>query len=371
MMSKKSYLFIHGQLNAGGAERVLLDILNHFDYSKYDVTLCLIVGGGTLISEVPPSVRIIELWHSYSISYKLAYHFSRWFSFNYFFKRKLDEVDCDSYDVIISFLEGLPLKVHAMIHTHSKQVTWVHSDLLRFPYEANLFRKREELSAYNAMDEIVFVSHNAEEAFVERFKGCKASRKVIYNPIDKDKILTLSKASIPYKKTRFTIVTVGRLTSPKSPERVLHMAQKFKQNRIEAQFVWVGDGELKEKMLSLRKSLRLEDMVEFVGFQKNPYPYIRQADIMFCCSSFEGFSLVVCEAMCLGIPVVSTKTAGTLEVLDGGKYGLVVDQDEDKMFDALITMMSDSNLRDHFRNMGLARAKDFSLNNIITKIEEF
>ena len=73
---KKKILFIYGQLNGGGAERVLLDILHHLDYSKYEVDLCQIIYGGTLIGEVPQEVNIIHLWSNYALSYKLAVRLS-------------------------------------------------------------------------------------------------------------------------------------------------------------------------------------------------------------------------------------------------------------------------------------------------------
>ena len=73
---KKKILFIYGQLNGGGAERVLLDILHNIDYSQNEVDLCQIIGGGTLIDEVPKEVNIISLWNGYTFSYKLAVRLS-------------------------------------------------------------------------------------------------------------------------------------------------------------------------------------------------------------------------------------------------------------------------------------------------------
>lgn len=62
--------------------------------------------------------------------------------------------------------------------------------------------------------------------------------------------------------------------------------------------------------------LGVEDMVQIIGFKRNPFPYVKSADMMFCCSGYEGFCLAICEAMVLGIPVVSTKTSGPIEIID-------------------------------------------------------
>lgn len=72
----RSFLFIYGPLNGGGAERVLIDVLRNFDYNCYQVDLCLMMPGGVLESEVPSEVHKFYLWDNYSLSYKLAYRLS-------------------------------------------------------------------------------------------------------------------------------------------------------------------------------------------------------------------------------------------------------------------------------------------------------
>ena len=68
----KRYLFIYGEINGGGAERVLLDILQNFDYTCNSVDLLQINSGGLLIDEVPKEVNVISAWNGYPISYKAA-----------------------------------------------------------------------------------------------------------------------------------------------------------------------------------------------------------------------------------------------------------------------------------------------------------
>lgn len=100
-------------------------------------------------------------------------------------------------------------------------------------------------------------------------------------------------------------------------------------------FNWIGDGELRSEMEQQIHDLGVEDMVQIIGFKRNPFPYVKSADMMFCCSGYEGFCLAICEAMVLGIPVVSTKTSGPIEIIDNNKYGILCDHDENSMFDAV------------------------------------
>lgn len=369
-MSKTKLLFIYGPLGGGGAERVLIDLLSHLDYSRYEVDLCLIVNGGILLPEVPSQVTVIPLWESYNWYYKIAYRSSIWFRSNYLFKRVLKKKLTKKYDTEISFLEGMPLKLHALMDTNAKKITWVHCDLFNFHYTEHQFAPGEELAAYNKMDVVVAVSNDAMDAFNQRFPTCTVDKKVIYNPIDTDKILRMAKEETLAKKECITIVTVGRLTAPKKLDRIIRLAQRFKKEGVAVCFQIIGDGELKEDLLLLRKELDVEDRVELLGFQKNPFPYIQNADMMLLCSGYEGFGLVVCEAMCLGVPVVSTKTAGPTEIIDHNQYGLLCGHDDESIYQAVKQMIDQPELRKTYHNAGLKRAEDFNVRKTVAEFDQ-
>ena len=187
--NKKRILFIDGPLGGGGAERVLIDILRNIDYDQYEVDLAVICRGGALMDEVPEQVNVIELWDGYSLTYKLAFRMSKWLRSNWLFSRKMNGKKLrKDYDIEISFLEGMPLKLGALRKTAAKKATWVHVDLFTHRYEEDQFYPGEELEAYDNMDVVVNVSNDCEKAFCKRFPECKAEKRVIYNPIDRVKI---------------------------------------------------------------------------------------------------------------------------------------------------------------------------------------
>lgn len=344
MRKKKRILFIHGPLSGGGAERVLIDILRNIDYDRFDVDLALICRGGVLMNEVPEQVNVIELWNGYSFSYKLALRLSNIFRCNWLLARKMNSGKLRrDYDIEISFLEGMPLKLGALRTTSAKKATWVHADLFTHRYEANQFYPGEELRAYNKMDIVVNVSKDSEDAFCRRFPGCTAKKRVIYNPIDRAKIERMANDSIIAKNDNIlTVITVGRLTPQKKPERLLQVAKMAHQAGLPVRFKWVGDGELRMQMETLRDEMGLHDIVEFTGFTKNPFPHIKGADIMMVTSDFEGFCLVICEAMCLGVPVISTRTAGPTEIIgNNNEYGIITDLTAEALFNALKRWVED------------------------------
>jgi glycosyltransferase involved in cell wall biosynthesis len=276
----------------------------------------------------------------------------------------------DHYDVEVSFLEGMPLKLHAMMETTAQKITWVHCDLFNFPYEANQFAKKEELTAYNKMNAIVCVSNDTRSAFEMRFPTCTAPKIVLYNPIDSKKILRQSLIGpIEKEKMLFTVVSVGRLTHQKKPDRIIRLATRLKREGIKVQFHIVGDGELKNVLIEQAAQSDVKDIISFLGYVANPFPHINNADLLLLSSGFEGFGLVICEAMVLGVPVVATKTAGPVEILDQNRYGLLCDHDDEAIYQAVKKMIDDEELRNHYKKVGQIRALDFSVDETIKQFE--
>ena len=263
----------------------------------------------------------------------------------------------------------MPLKLHALRKTDAKKITWVHCDLDRFRYEAASFYKGEESTAYKSMDKIICVSEDTERAFLRRFPECSGQTDVIYNPIDYDKIVKMAEA-VKIDNDKFTIITVGRLTVQKRIDRIIRLAARLKSEGSNIAFQILGDGELKENLLQQRKNAGVEDTVEFLGFNSNPFPYVKAADMMLCCSGYEGFCLVICEAMCLGVPVISTKTSGPIEILDDNKYGLLTEHDDDAIYEAVKSMMENNAMREKYGTAGKSRVKDFDIRSVMSQIYE-
>lgn len=366
----KKVLFLTGPLNGGGAERVLIDILRHFDYSRYEVDLCCIVKGGTLANEVPKQVNVFFVWESYSLEYKILYHISNLIGFNALLRWKLRKAISKKYDAVISFLEGMPLKMHAILSPKALNISWVHCDLYNDPYEARQFRNnKEEVGAYNQMNKILCISKAAKESFHMRFPSVSTPVEVIYNPVDREKIIRMaSEEHVNYDK--FTIVCVGRMCPQKRFDRVVSLAHRLKSNGYDdIRIRIIGDGALRENLQNQAKEHVADDMVEFVGFSQNPFPQMKAADMLLLTSDAEGFSLVICEAMCLGVPVVSTKTAGPTEIIENDKYGVLCDFDDDSIYQAVTDLIDNPDRLSHYNKMSLKRAETMNATDTIRKIE--
>jgi glycosyltransferase involved in cell wall biosynthesis len=351
---------------------VLLDVLANLDYAKYDVTLLQIVGGGKLINQVPRQVKVIAAWPGYCRSFSVAYNLAPRFGFTFLLNSRLRKTLNDQhFDVAISFLEGLPLKCHAMItDCADRNISWVHVDLHRFHYTSAQFSKGEEVAAYNRMDHIVCVAKDTQGAFLRAFPSVTTPLSVLYNPIDRNAIL---RKSTEYKveNDSFTIAIVGRLSQQKMLDRVPRLAARCKsEGRTQLRFKLIGDGELRQQLEQQVAELDVNDLVEFAGFTENPYPEIAAADMLLSTSGYEGFSLVICEAMCLGTPVVATRTSGPIEIIDNNRYGLLCDHDDESIYCAVCRMMDDADLRQHYATTAQSRVDQFSPANFNRQFDE-
>ncbi len=360
--SDMNYLFITGPLNTGGAERVLLDLLRNFDYGKHSVHLCQIVDGGVLDKEIPAEVKRIPLWCGYSLGYRIAWNLSHRLGIHVLLRHRFKNAIKDEYDVAISFLEGAPLRVHYLCNPKAKRhVSWVHVDLNEFPYELVQFRSQEEENqAYAYMDRVVNVAQDTQRGFEKRFPSLKEKACTIYNPIDIGKVQRMA-AEAEIKHESFTVLFLGRLSSPKNPQRFIRVASILKQRGLGLQFILMGNGDLHDELQGMIQELQVQDMVKMIPFSPNPFPHLKAADVLLSTSIAEGFGLVHCEAMALGTPVISTKTAGPTEILKDNEYGMLCEHDDEAIADAVQRLYEDEELRKHYAEAGLSRVQDFDI----------
>lgn len=366
----KSLLFFMPDLNGGGAEKALIELLKLIDYTKYKVDLFLEFKSGPYISEVPKQVNVMHIYGTRKFYHRVCRKLLKLLHLNntyhrLFTKRRIRKIVKPRYDAIISFLEGKALKNHiSVIERTNNNITWVHCDLqnMHWTLKEYAIKEAEEYSFYKEMNQIIFVSENAQIALNNIYKLDKSKQIVIHNPINREEIITLANSQTITKR-KFTLCTVGRLTQAKGYDRLLRVTKRLVDEGYDFD-VWIlGDGELKCELTSLSKELGVETFVQFLGFIRPPYPLIKAADAFISTSTAEGFSLVIGEALCLGKVVISTKTAGAIELLQNGKYGILVDHDDYSIYNAIKTIIKNPNLLNEYEEKSLARGSEISNKN--------
>jgi len=325
----KKIFILTNDMNGGGAEKVLLTVLRNIPREDYQLTLGLVYHRGPHLKHIPSDIPVRYLFEDGTEGSTKMIRTNA--------EGLYQRIAPPDSDIEVAFLEGNATKILSKSrNAAAKKVAWIHIDLNLFHYTALLYDSdTDELLAYQAFDCLVFVSQGAQAGFETRFGPTLQNRSVVrHNPIDADEIIRMSEA-FPVSKRRLTLCASGRLVPEKGFQRLLTVVQRL-QSEGRLFDLWIlGDGPEREALLNLAAKLPQKDAVSFLGFQNNPYPYMRTADIFVCSSLVEGYSLVIGEALILGRQVVATDCCGTYEALQGGKYGILTDNHEEGLYRGL------------------------------------
>lgn len=234
-----------------------------------------------------------------------------------------------------------------------------------------LYRIGERLKHYQKL--VVLCDEMYQEA-CDVWPHLKDKLLVLPNPIDIDSLLKKSEYAIDFPANLNPgeyIVSAARLTHQKNIHLLLRSFAKARDIGCRWPLVVIGDGEDKFDLLALTKDLGLEKDVHFLGYQDNPYPYIKNAGVLVLSSREEGFGLVLLEAMCLGCATISFSCpTGPTDILQNGKLGKLVSFTEDNPNELALAMFDMSNnavLRKNYAEESKVFAQNFSSQKIANK----
>lgn len=208
-------------------------------------------------------------------------------------------------------------------------VTVVHNNLSSqlAAHPASL-RLRRAVASLRACDGIVAVSHVvAEDA--AKLIGTTPPISVAYPPLDVAQIKRRAAEpalapNLSVKPSKY-IIAVGRLEKQKDFSTLLQAFSRLDPRLPPLELVVLGEGRERERLTTEAKALGLAGRVHFAGFASNPYPWIAGSRLLVLASVYEGFGIVLAEALALGVPVVATDCpSGPAEILEGGRYGRLV-----------------------------------------------
>lgn len=363
---KKIAFLIH-DLMGGGAEKVLVNMVNNLNPEKYDITIVTLFDEGVHKNSFNSNVHYKYFMKK---SFNGNKYFFRSLSPEFWYKKVFGK---DKYDVVVSYLEGTCARI-ASGCKNAKTVAWIHRERDENGYKVCFKNKQEADRCYSSFDRIACVAGSLKDNFS---KLCPAFNKaeVIYNVNETDRIIELSKECIEEKDLFndgvLTISFIGKVIEEKGIFRLVNIHKKLNDENIPHRFLIMGVGEDQEAAQKILKENNGEKDFVFLGFQKNPYKYLAKSD-MFVCSSFaEGFSTATTEALVLGIPVVVTDCSGMDEMLCGNEYGIITENNEESLYEGLKKMITDNELRGEYKRKAMIRGKDFTTEKSVERIEKF
>lgn len=371
-------------LNKGGAERVAANLSLEFD--KY-YNVYLIVHDGRNIS-YPYSGKLIdlELPPSNTVVGKI-----------FTLIKRVNRVRAIKKKYNIDYtISHLPPSnnVNILSRGRGKTITYVHS-MLGIKGSGFWLRKFKEWGTAQLSDYVICVSECVRENMIKNFHVSSDKAQTIYNFIDLCNID--SQIAKNDENTISTVVSMGRLASPKGQWHLIRAMKNVCFKYPETRLILLGDGELKSELVELTKKLGLDNNIIFKGYTSNPFSIISQSSVYVSPSNIEGLPMALLEAARCSIPIISTDCdAGCREILapntpiskktrciEEAEYGLLVpvcndnrytditlSEREEIMAEAIIKLISSHELRTKYGELAFKRSEDFSSDKIMEKWKE-
>lgn len=375
----KKILFILPALTIGGMEREQVTIANKLACNGYDVTVMTLSPGEELRPELDSRVYFIYKQPKKHLGNYIRPIRHRFYDDGMWETRASAKqlhdyyVGDEHYDVEIAFFRGLPVKIVSSAPKTVRTIAWVHSDFEKaWGYQSNFKSLQEVKEAYKSFDKVVCVSKQARDGF-QKVIGDTGNLTTIYNMLPIKEILAKAeeKPMAQYKKAGFNVVIVARLLdSVKGIKRLIDAIADIHNSGKDISLLIIGTG-LDEQMLQDEISdCKADDYINIIAAQINPYPYIKESDLLVCSSYYEGYNLTVAEALIIGTPVLSTDCTGPNEILDHGKYGLIVENSEEGLRSGVERMMDNPELLQYYKDITKERREFFDEEKIFNQIDE-
>ena len=352
----KKVLFFHPDLRGGGAEKVLVDLVNNLDPNKYTISLFTIFEEGINRKNIHPHIKqkhfFKKVFRGYSV---IQRYLTPKILYRFFVK--------EDFDIVVAYLEGVATRViSGCDNPKTKKIAWVHTKLSEAPLSRVFWGKEDMQRIYTNYDHVVCVSQMAKSALLDYLAVAPERVSVIHNTLDVECVVKKSnehQTTISPQKDLVTIVTVGRLTEVKGFERLLRVLVQLRNEGFAFRMFFLGEGHLLSDLQAFAMANQLQDRVHFLGFTENPYPYVKASDLFVCSSYTEGYSTAVTEAILVETPVLTTLCPGMNEILDNGAYGLIVENDESELLNGLRILLKDSALLAHYKTQAKKRKTQF------------
>lgn len=358
-------------MNLGGTEKSLISLLSVMSRDKHDVTILMLEKYGELqyfipkwvkveylngyssiknIISKPPHktiieflkrgrlIKVLKIFNTY-VKYKISKNFDC-FYFEVLKKHKTIE----EYDIAIAYAGPFDFisyfivkKINAKI-----KVQWIHFDVSKVLSLATFGNKY-----YQYFDKIFCVSENAKVVFDDMFPNFCDKTSVFKNIVSKSNLEKSASIGETFSDgyDGLKILTLGRLSEEKGQQMIPSIVHRLKKDKIKFKWYLIGDGKLKDNLLSQIKELDLRNDLIVLGSKINPYRFVKDCDIYVQTSFHEGYCLTVHEAKILNKPVVITNVASADNLILNGEDGLIVEINEEAIYTGVKKLITDTKLR--------------------------
>jgi glycosyltransferase involved in cell wall biosynthesis len=339
-LSLKKIFFLIPSLTSGGSERVFSILANHLDHKTWDITVVVLDGSQRFYTINEDKVRVIDLQTP-----RVRQGFVKIFKL----------IRREKPDLVVSTLSHLNQFI-ALIKPFLPRETRF---IARESTILSVFHQQETVPAlrdflvrwlYPSFDALICQSQRMANDFKNNYKIPNSKINIINNPVE---VIARQEATegvkrsgnfesfpnvahnVVPKKAALRFVSVGRLSTEKGIDKALRILAQLENRDFE--YHLIGEGNKREQLGELAKTLGIAEQVTFQGVQKNPFAWMASADFLLLTSDFEGFPNVLLEAGAVGTPSIAFSCGGVVEeIIDEGINGFVVPDGDEAAFLAAI-----------------------------------
>ncbi|MBQ3490035.1 MAG: glycosyltransferase [Clostridia bacterium] len=380
---KKKVLVIGITMAAAGSEKAFLSFASHaIDYEKYEVDLLLAKKQGDFLDKIPKEIRVLEMGEMgeiFLLDRKNAYRmigkhflvknpFRIFLLFPYIWKRLIskntDQKTFAAHRIWLEMMKIMPMVEQeydialaywgdrTMFYMIDKvkakeKIAWLHFDYGKPPREDALYEKY-----FSACDRVITVSSEIENSLKKALPAVASKIMTVENIIDRDEILRSAEDQADFEDdfSGIRILSIGRICEQKGYDLAVPAIAKLYREGHSIRWYIIGKGS-EEEEFALREQIRIyhaEDAVRILGIRKNPYPYIKNADIYMQPSRHEGKPIAVEEAKILCKPILVTDYTSAAEQLAEGALGKIKEISEEGIYQGLKEMLDGEEVRKIF-----------------------
>lgn len=329
---RKKVLFLLPSLTGGGAERVFTTLLRHLDRTRFEPHLALLQAQGAYMGDIPKDVPI----HDLNVS-----------RVRYALPKILRMIWKMRPQTILATMGHLNIALIAAKPCFPPDTNLVVREAV---IPSALFREENQnvrlwgwlyRTFYKRADKVVCLSDSMVSDLVENFGIPREKLVRIYNPVDTEKVREIAEiGGNPFSGTGPHIVAAGRVCKQKGFDILISAMPAVLERFPDAQLVILGEGPLEAELKQQAQNLGLHEKVVFLGFQANPWRYLKHAGAFILPSRYEGLPNVLLEALAVGTPVVVSDCPGGIrEIRESvGNMAVVPPENPGALAEAIIAV---------------------------------
>lgn len=385
---KKNIVFVLYDMEIGGIERSLINMLESFDYDQFNVDLLVHEHKGEFMNLIPEKVNLLPEVDKYTIFRKPIVQclkegnitssairlLSKYVANGKAKKRSFEEGSGyiqmqlatkytsyflprlkKTYDVAISY--AWPHDFVANRITANKKIAWIHTDYSKLEIDNNI-----DLQMWNKFDSLASVSTECMQSFLSAYPSLADKVIMIENITSPSFIKSMAEEKIQLfdrSQDTFKILSVGRLSYVKGFDLAVRALRKLHDKGI-TNIKWyvVGYGGYEAELKKLIAKYNLQDSFFLLGKKSNPYPYMKACDLYVQPSRYEGKAVTVTEAKILGKPILITNYPTSKSQVENGIDGLICEGNVEGLAKGIERLYKNEQLRSSL--VSNIKAKDYS-----------